>query len=197
MSETGSNSKDGSVPIILYDTEKERLDRVKNYLNENFNIHRIYMCQINEQEITRFVQTVNDTSLFFREPFYDMLISPEALNAIIRPVRVERTLKINPIMDYILLDVSNEKLKYHYNIQHIPSAVHLSTGDLEEEPLWNRKNSTELAKVFLSYGIKPNNTEMIILYGNPDPMASFRAAIIMKSMGVKNIHVLNGGYQSW
>jgi hypothetical protein len=33
---------------------------------------------------------------------------------------------------------------------------------------------TALAKLFLDYGILPNNSEMIILYGNPDPMASFR-----------------------
>ncbi len=38
---------------------------------------------------------------------------------------------------------------------------------------------------------------MIILYGNPDPMAAFRAALIMKWMGVKDIRVLNGGYGAW
>jgi len=195
--DTSAGVKSRTVPIILYDTDKSRLERVKDFLDNNFSVKRIYLCQINEQEIARFVKKVNDTSLFFREPLYDMLISPDALNAIIRPVRVDQTLKISPILEYKLFDVSNDELKYHYDIQHIPGAVHLSTDDLEERPLWNRKSSVELAKLFLSYGIRPNNSEMIILYGNPDPMASFRAAIILKSMGVRNVRVLNGGYQSW
>lgn len=38
---------------------------------------------------------------------------------------------------------------------------------------------------------------MVLLYGNPDPMAAFRVALIMKWMGVKDIRVLNGGYNSW
>jgi rhodanese-related sulfurtransferase len=189
--------KSRTVPVILYDTDKSRLERVKDFLESNFNIKRIYLCQIKEQEIARFVSKVNDTSLFFREPYYDSLISPDALNAVIRPVRVDQTLKISPLLDYKLFDVSNDELKYHYDIQHIPSAVHLSTDDLESKPLWNRKSTNELAKLLLSYGVKPNNSEMIILYGNPDPMGSFRAAIILKSMGVNNVRVLNGGYQSW
>lgn len=49
----------------------------------------------------------------------------------------------------------------------------------------------------LEYGVKPNNSEMIILYGNPDPMAAFRAALIWKSMGVKDVRVLNGGIRAW
>lgn len=38
---------------------------------------------------------------------------------------------------------------------------------------------------------------MIILYGNPDPMAAFRAALIWKAMGVKDVRVLNGGIRAW
>ena len=50
---------------------------------------------------------------------------------------------------------------------------------------------------YLDIGIRPNNSEMIILYGNPDPMAAFRTALIMKWMGVKDIRILNGGYHAW
>jgi 3-mercaptopyruvate sulfurtransferase SseA len=50
---------------------------------------------------------------------------------------------------------------------------------------------------YLDIGIRPNNSEMIILYGNRDPMAAFRAALIMKWMGVKDIRILNGGYHAW
>ena len=34
-------------------------------------------------------------------------------------------------------------------------------------------------------------------YGNPDPSSAFRAALIMKHMGVNNIRVLNGGFDAW
>lgn len=197
--DTDSRSlKERSAPVILYDVDKQRLERVKDYLNDHFELKRLYLCQIKESDIAGFVKTSNDSGLFHREPFYDMLVSPDILNNIIRPERQpEGITKISPILDYKLFDVSNDELRYHYNLNHIPSAVHLSTDELESAPVWIRRNNSELARVLLAHGIRPNNTEMIILYGNPDPMASFRAAIIMKSMGVKNIRILNGGYQSW
>ena len=194
----GDKTKERIVPVILYDTDRQRLEKVKTYLNNNFDLKRIYLCQIDEQDIERFSKKLNETSIFFREPFYDMLIAPGSLNSIIRPVKDQNgNPSTNPLIDYKLFDVSKEELRYHYEIGHIPSAVHLNTDDLEVAPTWTRKNSTELAKTLLSLGIKPNNTDMIILYGNPDPMASFRVAVIMKSIGVKNIHILNGGYQGW
>jgi 3-mercaptopyruvate sulfurtransferase SseA len=189
------------VPVILYDTRKSRLEKVKNYLISNFQLNTIYMCQIdNSEELLSVFSKSNETSsLFFQEPFYDMLFSAEVLYAILRPYNdTYNTVKVRSLIDYKLFDVSQGGPDKHYERSHIPTALHMNTNDLEESKhLRLRKNKTELAKLLLSYGIAPNNTEMIILYGNPEPMASYRAALLLKWMGVKDVHVLNGGYRSW
>jgi 3-mercaptopyruvate sulfurtransferase SseA len=33
----------------------------------------------------------------------------------------------------------------------------------------------------------------IFFYGNPDPMAEYRASVIFKWLGVSNVRFLNGG----
>jgi 3-mercaptopyruvate sulfurtransferase SseA len=193
-----SKVSDVEEPIILYDTIKMRLEKVKNYLVENFAVNSIYLCQLKEDNISRLLSTNNqaESNLFFQEPFYDMLLSAEVLNMILSPFNDTYVLNVKPITEYKLFDVSQGDADKHYVSSHIPTAVHMNTFDFEDSN-FVRKNRTELARVLLDYGIFPNNSEMIILYGNPDPMASFRAAILMKWMGVKNVHVLNGGYRSW
>lgn len=194
-----ANSTEGD-RLILYDTNILRLEKVKNFLINKFQIHTTYLCRLDESEISHLLEKSNETStLFFQEPFYDMLISPEILNAIIRPYfNEENQLNVNPLVEYKLYDIANDdEFETRYESEHIPSAVHLNTKELEAAPMWSRKNTSETARVLLNLGIMPNNSEMIILYGNPDTMAAFRVALIMKWMGVKDIRVLNGGYKAW
>ena len=76
-------------PIILYDTNKLRLEKVKNYLVKNFQTNKIYLCRLTDTEINGFLTyKLNQTNqvseaaspiaiasnLFFQEPFYDMLL---------------------------------------------------------------------------------------------------------------------------
>lgn len=188
------------LPVVLYDTRKARLEKVKNYLVDNFLVNLVYICKLEESEMSNFLLRSNQTNtdvsnLFFQEPFYDMLLSAEVLNAILRPFNNSNIIDVKPITDYKLFDVSKGGADVNYEHSHIPTAVHLNVNELEHEH--KRKNKIELAKLFLDMGIRANNSEMIILYGNPDPMASFRAALIMKSMGIRDIHILNGGFRSW
>lgn len=201
-----------TIPVILYDTRRSRLEKVRMYLMKNFLLSELYMCQMADadfNDIFTKAATIpngifsNETNtplannLFFQEPFYDMLMSAEVLNSILRPYNDTYVTNVRPILSYKLFDVSKGGADKHYERSHIPTAVHLSTSELEDSASYARKNKTELARVLLDCGIQPNNTDMIILYGNPDPMASFRAALLMKYMGVKDVHVLNGGYRSW
>ena len=185
-----------TVPIVLYDTKRIRLENVKSYLINNFIVSSIYLCPLEEHEISNILSKTNETNnLFFQEPFFDMLISAEVLNNILRPFNDSYVINVKPIADYKLLDVSQSGPE-EYERSHIPTALHLSIKDLEDSS-FIRKNKSDIARILLDYGILPNNTEMIILYGNPDPIVSFRAAIILKWMGVRDVHVLNGGYRSW
>jgi len=92
---------------------------------------------------------------------------------------------------------------------HIPGAVDMDTNALESTVTWNRRSPSELKQVLELHGIKANTT--VVLYGKfmfPDnndeypgsaagDIGAIRLALIMMYAGVKDVRVLNGGFQSW
>ena len=112
-------------------------------------------------------------------------MSAEALHSLLRPVNESFVVSVRPLAEYKLFEVSESEAERDtfYERAHIPTAVHLSTHELELESTHARRNKSELALALLELGIVPNNTELVVLYGNPDPMEAFRVALIMKWMG--------------
>ena len=96
-----------------------------------------------------------------------------------------------------------------YNAGHIAGAIPLDTLFLEEPEHWNRRNPDELEKALLSNGITQDT--MVVLYGrtgNPsmeDPhpgrhagqIAAMRAALLLMYAGVRDVRVLDGGFDAW
>jgi len=92
---------------------------------------------------------------------------------------------------------------------HIPGAIDMDTLALEAPETWNRRSPEELEKALLQHGITADTT--VILYGKfmfPDNANEFpgsaagdigaiRNAFIMMYAGVKDVRILNGGFQSW
>lgn len=92
---------------------------------------------------------------------------------------------------------------------HIPGAVDMDTLALEAPETWNRRSPGELKKALEDHGITNDTT--VILYGkymfpdNNDPfpgsaagdIGAMRCAFILMYAGVKDVRVLNGGFQSW
>ena len=92
---------------------------------------------------------------------------------------------------------------------HIPGAIDLDTQALESPETWNRRSPRELEEAFMQHGITAGTT--VVLYGkymdpdNDDPfpgsaaghIGAIRCAFIMMYAGVKDVRVLNGGFQSW
>jgi thiosulfate/3-mercaptopyruvate sulfurtransferase len=92
---------------------------------------------------------------------------------------------------------------------HIPGAIDINTNDLESEETWNRRSSEELKETLEAHGITSYTT--VIMYGkymhpkNEDQfpgsaagdIGAIRCAFIMMYAGVKDVRVLNGGFQSW
>lgn len=92
---------------------------------------------------------------------------------------------------------------------HIPGAIDMDTLALEDPETWNRRTPGELKKALEQHGVTADTT--VILYGkymNPDNKDAFpgsaagdigaiRNAFIMMYAGVKDVRILNGGYQSW
>jgi len=96
-----------------------------------------------------------------------------------------------------------------YLTGHIPGAIDIDTLALESPKTWNRRSSKELKTALENYGITSDTT--VVLYGkfiwtdnaNEFPgsaaghIGAIRCAFIMMYAGVKDVRVLNGGFQSW
>jgi 3-mercaptopyruvate sulfurtransferase SseA len=92
---------------------------------------------------------------------------------------------------------------------HIPGAIDMDTLALEAPETWNRRSPEELKRALEEHGITTDTT--VVLYGKymePDNNDDFpgsaaghigaiRNAFIMLYAGVKDVRVLNGGFQSW
>ncbi|MGM0650894.1 MAG: rhodanese-like domain-containing protein, partial [Bacteroidota bacterium] len=92
---------------------------------------------------------------------------------------------------------------------HIPGAIDMDTNALESQQTWNRRTPRELKDTLEKHGITADTT--VVLYGKfmfPDnadefpgsaagDLGAIRCAMIMMYAGVKDVRVLNGGFQSW
>ena len=92
---------------------------------------------------------------------------------------------------------------------HIPGAIDMDTLALEAPETWNRRSPSELKAALEQHGIGADTT--VVLYGkylDPDNEDEFpgsaaghigaiRCAFIMMYAGVKDVRILNGGFQSW
>ena len=92
---------------------------------------------------------------------------------------------------------------------HIPGAIDMDTLALEAPETWNRRSPEELKDALEKHGITSDTT--VVLYGkfmfpdNDDPfpgsaagdIGAIRNAFIMMYAGVKDVRILNGGFQSW
>ncbi len=104
---------------------------------------------------------------------------------------------------------SHYRNRQAYLTGHLPGAVDMDTLALEAPETWNRRSPDELKSALEQHGIASDTT--VVLYGKfmfPDNADEFpgsaagdigaiRNAFIMMYAGVKDVRVLNGGFQSW
>lgn len=166
--------------VILYDNNSTRLILVDDYISRKFTSLKVLNYLINESFVENFTRELN----------YNLIISPEYLNRLLID-------SVYAQARPLIFDISYGDATMYYTKGHIPTAIHINTDDVEEPPIWNRKDEIVLSEFIGTLGIETNNTEMIVLYGNPDPMAAYRVGIIFLWMGVNNIRILNGGFNEW
>lgn len=109
--------------------------------------------------------------------------------------------------DVVILDVSwgDEKVS-GYDAGHIPGAVHVNTDEYETPKVyvkskpkayrseWRLNSDKELIALAEKNGIKMDSCVVI---AGPEPMATTRMAIILKYLGVKNVHVMSNAMTDW
>ncbi len=132
------------------------------------------------------------------------LVSAEWVNELIsggKPQQYEN--------DKFIVVHSHYRNRDAYLSGHIPGAIDMDTLALEAPETWNRRSPAELKKALEEHGITSDTT--VVLYGkfmfpdNDDPfpgsaagdIGAIRNAFIMMYAGVKDVRILNGGFQSW
>jgi thiosulfate/3-mercaptopyruvate sulfurtransferase len=139
-----------------------------------------------------------------RLPIYERLVYPDWLRRLINGEPVEAP----PAKDFALFHV-NFGVPEEYADSHLPGAFYLDTNSLEASDTWNRRSPAELEAALLAHGITTDTT--VILYGRDtvgDPnekwpgrragqISAARAALILMYSGVKDVRLLDGGYDAW
>jgi len=148
---------------------------------------------------------VNDDQLpMGKLPRYKHLVSADWLNQLIsggKPMHYENN-------NFVVVH-SHYRNREAYLSGHIPGAIDMDTLALEAPETWNRRSPEEIQKALQDHGISADTT--VILYGKymfPDnddefpgsaagDIGAVRNAFIMMYAGVKDVRILNGGFQSW
>ena len=92
---------------------------------------------------------------------------------------------------------------------HLPGALYLDTNRLEDPADWNRRDPHELEDTLTALGVTADTT--VVLYGRDTEghaeekwpgrragqIAATRAALILTYAGVRDVRVLDGGYDAW
>ena len=135
---------------------------------------------------------------------YKHLVPPEWVKELIEggnPIHYEN--------DRFLILHAHYRNRNAYLSGHIPGAIDMDTLAVESPDTWNRRSPEELRRNFEAHGITEDTT--VVVYGkymNPDnddafpgsaagQIGAIRTAFILMYAGVRDVRVLNGGFQSW
>lgn len=135
---------------------------------------------------------------------YRNLVPPQWVKAVMEGRETEE-----PPSGKTIVVHSHYRNRYAYLSGHIPGAIDMDTLALEAPETWNRRSPGELENALKKHGITAGTT--VVLYGkymDPDNADEFpgsaagdigamRNAFIMLYAGVKDVRILNGGFQSW
>ena len=139
-----------------------------------------------------------------RLPNYDRLVHPEWLREVLEGGRPEAAPPGHDLLFHVNFGVPEE-----YAESHLPGAIYLDTNLLESRTDWNRRSPAELEAAVCELGITFDTT--VVLYGRDTEgeanekwpgrragqIAAARAALILTYCGVRDVRLLDGGYDRW
>lgn len=162
--------------IILYGNEKAEIEKVEKYLKEKGleNISTYNLAQNKDYKDLPFNVYKN----------YELLVPASW----VKEKLDKKEFKVYEASWGSIKDAAV------YVAGHIPGAPHINTDSIEPPPEWMINTDENLIKFAAEIGISKDDS--IVLYGD-DVMASYRLAVILKYIGVKDVRVLNGGLDAW
>ncbi|WP_455427918.1 sulfurtransferase [Dryocola sp. LX212] len=166
-----------SGPIALYG-DKEETQAVKSRL-EKLGFSHIALLSDGLQNAARLQKT----------PHFEQLVYPQWIH----DLQQKKPVTAAPAGEWKVIEAGWGAPK-KYLLSHIPDAGYIDTNEVESEPLWNKVSDEQLKAMLAKHGIRHDTT--VVLYGR-DVYAAARVAQIILYAGVKDVRILDGGWQTW
>lgn len=167
--------------IILYDDDAATSEIVFKFLGEKGFKHLFYF------------NIKNWAGDIYKYPNYKLVIPTWAVNRYLNGETVEGL----PQGDVKIFEVSWMEPSEQYLSEHIPTAVHIDSNEVEKAPNWEMISDKELIEFAANNGVRPDSS--VILYGDSrlNMGAACKFATIFRYMGVKSVQLLNGTIKNW
>ncbi|MFL8710724.1 rhodanese-like domain-containing protein [Clostridioides sp. GD02377] len=169
--------------IVLYDANGKDALLVAEYLFKK-GYKYLYKYDVNQW-------AENENLPMERYKNYQMIVPASIIKEILDggiPETFENSKHIK------MIEASWGEEKESYAKGHIPTSVHINTDIIEPPPTWMLDNDNNLTQFALNYGFTKDDT---VIVSSSTTMASYRLAVILRYIGVRDVRVLNGGINSW
>ena len=169
--------------IVLYDANGKDANKVADYLSKK-GYKNIYTYDVKEW--------ANDNKLPMKSyENYELIVPAKVVKEVVDG-KTPETFKDAKNVKVVEASWGEEKESYFKG--HVPTSVHINTDTIEPPPEWMLANDKDLEKFALDYGFTKDDS---VIVTGPDPMASYRVAVVLRYIGINDVRVLNGGNDAW
>lgn len=169
--------------IVLYDANGMDANKVADYLSKK-GYKNIYTYDVKEW--------ANDNKLPMKSyENYELIVPAKVVKEVVDG-KTPETFKDAKNVKVVEASWGEEKESYLKG--HVPTSVHINTDTIEPPPEWMLANDKDLEKFALDYGFTKDDS---VIVTGPDPMASYRVAVVLRYIGINDVRVLNGGNDAW
>ena len=165
--------------IILYDVNRKDAFLVADYLRNKGIKNLFYFNFLNWEGKTEWC------------PHYERLVPASWIKQVLDGKTPEH-FQPGP---FKIFEISWGKPSKAYMEGHIPGSVHIDTEEYEQGPKWIQPSDEELERFACNNGITKDTT--VILYCMSMRDAASKLESVLRYMGVKHIHCLNGSMINW
>lgn len=167
-------------PVIVYDENGEDAVRTANYLSAR-GVKDVKVFDLAEwkEELASYAN-------------YELYIPASAVKDLIDQKEVP---EVGKVKDLKIVEVSwGTEEQSGFTEGHVPGAVHVNSDDFDQaDNYYLLRTDEELLNLAKSLGITTKST--VVVVGNP--IFACRYAVILKYLGVEDVFVMSGGYDSW
>jgi molybdopterin synthase sulfurtransferase len=169
--------------LVLYDATGQDRQRVAAFL-----------LQLGYENLQFF--DVNDWASDDQRPLvafanHHLLVPPEVAHAVLTGERPETFSKATRIK-FVEVSWGDENESYSHG--HIPSSFHIDSDAFDPPPTYLLAPPHGLTQFASQYGFAHDDTVLIC---SEDVLASFRLAVVLRYLGIRDARVVHGGLNAW